>query len=246
MESAVDAAHGDISRTGVQVNVARAGLVHFNVTAAGAAMHRSRNFAGAHVAGAGLYANLSRQASQLQISRSALEVGITVNALDDLIPRSAVRTQSRIGGNGDVVVHRNVAFVHVIDVDVVAFLAEGRVLLDLADVGLTPSEEPAVADKDLSPNHNRAGRPGAHGDVARACEHFQIRRAADRECLLESALRGRSEGDGRCEQNPGSDQKRAGYSRTGILASTRIIHSVGTPQVSYPRRAGQDTCLRSR
>ena len=81
-EAALNAAHGDVARAGVQIDVARAGFIDFEVAAAGAASApRPRNFAGADVAGSGLQPNLAGQARQLHIARAGLHVDIAAACL---------------------------------------------------------------------------------------------------------------------------------------------------------------------
>src|SRR5579864_67601 len=108
----------------------------------------------ANVARSCLQPDLSGKISQPQITRSALQIGISVRALDRLIARSAARAHRRIRWHGDLVVHRDIAHVHVVDMNSVSFLAQWRVLLNFADVALPPSEQPAVANVDLAANEN--------------------------------------------------------------------------------------------
>ena len=132
------------------------GLLDLNIAAAGAASHGARDLPRPNVARSGLQANLAGQVRQLHIARSGLRVDVAVRAFNYLISRAAAGADGGIGGHTDLVIDRDVAQVHIIDVNAVAILADRRMLLDLVDVGVAVAHQPVVADIDLSADHHRS------------------------------------------------------------------------------------------
>src|ERR1035441_562620 len=249
VEFSLYTARRDVSRPGVQIDVARGDFFNLDIPAAGATLHSAGNWACADVARARLQLKLARQVRQLQVARPGLRVDVAVRAFNNLVARAATGTNRGIRGHADLVVHGNVSHVHVLNVNAIAVLPDRRILFDLVDVGLAAAHQPVVAHVDLSTNEDGSPRTGAHGDVARTRENFKIDGAAHLQRPLELALEAGSKNSGRGKQHDQRDRKRcqhrsAGHGKGGENAA--IIHSVVTPQVSYPRRAGQDTCPRSR
>src|ERR1022692_1928362 len=118
----------------MQVDVARGGFIDLDVAASRATFHRARNLACPYIA------------------RPRLRVHIAACAFNDLISRAAARANGRIRGHTDLVIYRNVAHVHVVNVNAVALLPDRRMLLDLVDVGVPVATQPVVANVDLSPD----------------------------------------------------------------------------------------------
>src|ERR1700687_545671 len=150
----------------MEVDVARCRLVDLDIATSRATSHRARNMARPDIARSGLQPNLASQIFQLHIARPGLGVHVAVRAFDGLISRATARAYGSIRGHANFVVHRDVAHVHVLNMNVVALLPDGRMLFDLVDIGIPVAAEPMVADVDLPPNEDRSGRTGAHGDVA--------------------------------------------------------------------------------
>src|SRR5262245_2087 len=67
-ETALHAARRDVSRTRVQVDIARTAFGYLNVAAAGAAMDRARNRTRSYIAGTGLDMNVSREVREIDIT----------------------------------------------------------------------------------------------------------------------------------------------------------------------------------
>src|SRR5258708_37344105 len=106
-----------------------------------------------------------------------------------------------VGRRGYLVVHGNVALVHIVDVDAVAFLPQGRMLLNLVNIALAIAHEPVVADINLAANDDRARAAAAYRNVAGAGLNIEIYRAANRQRPLKRALRCGSESRRGCEQH---------------------------------------------
>src|ERR1039457_2409965 len=136
----------------MQVDVARGGFIDLDVAASRATFHRARNLACPYIARSRLQTNLAGQFRELHVARPGLRVHIAACAFNDLISRAAARANGRIRGHTDLVIYRNVAHVHVVNVNAVALLPDRRMLLDLVDVGVPVATQPVVANVDLSPD----------------------------------------------------------------------------------------------
>src|SRR5882724_7717931 len=139
----------------MQVDVAGAGFIDLEVAAAGGALHRARDFAGADVAGSGLQPDLASKARQFHVARAGLHLDIAARAFDDLVTRTAAAADGRFSGHGDFVVDGNVVRVDIVDVNAVAFLPDRRVLFDLVDVRLASAHQPVAPDENLGANDHR-------------------------------------------------------------------------------------------
>ncbi len=134
-----------------------AGFLNLDIAAAGAALHRAGNLACANVARARLQLNLARQVRELHVARSRLYVDVATRAFNDLIARAAAGADRGIRGHSDLVVHRNVAHVHIVNVNVVALLADRRILLDLRGRRRRrPARQPVVAHVNFAANEDRS------------------------------------------------------------------------------------------
>src|SRR5947209_2004891 len=96
--------------------------------------------------------DVATEASNLHVSRSGPRVQTSVRAFNDQIAGAAARADGGVDRNGDFVINRNVVVIHVINVNVVPALVDGRILFDGVNVIIAPSAEPAVANEYLSPN----------------------------------------------------------------------------------------------
>src|SRR5208282_1651116 len=117
-----------------------------------------------------------------------LQVDVSARAFDGLISRAAVRAHRGVFGHGDFIVHRNVADVHDIDADAVAFLPWRWMLFNVAYIRLPAAEQPMISDVNLPANRHRSRRPAPHNDVSGAGLHLQIHRPGHSKSFLEMSL----------------------------------------------------------
>src|SRR5438309_10477706 len=129
--------------------------------------------------------NVSAHVSEHHIARSALEVELRSQTFDLLVPCSAARAHRRIGWNRDVVIDRNIAHVHIINVDAVAALPNGWILLEFTDIALASSLEPPVTHVNLPVHRHSSCRTAADSNVPRTHAHLEINRPANLKCSLE-------------------------------------------------------------
>src|SRR6266567_3221634 len=200
-EAALYSVSGNVSGAGMQVDVARGGFLDLNVAASRAALHGARNVARPYVARASLQLNLASEVRELHVVRPSLGVDVAARAFDGLIARAAARANDGVRGYGNLVVDGDVAHVHVVNVNAVALLPDGRTLFDLVNVSLPVAHQPMVADVDLSTDEDGSRRAGANCDVAGASEYFKIDRPVHRERLFEATLRRRGKHDHRGEKH---------------------------------------------
>src|ERR1700691_4198255 len=93
---------------------------------------------------------------ELHVAGTALQIEVAVQSFHPLVSRAAVAPHSGVGRGRDLVVDGDITEAHIVDVDTVPGLSDGRVLFDLADVPLPVSREPVVAHMNLSPDHHRS------------------------------------------------------------------------------------------
>src|SRR5438094_772728 len=83
------------------------------------------------------------------------------------VARSAARAHRRVGWNRDVVIDRNIAQVHIINVDAVAALPNGWILLQVTDIASPISLKPAVTDVNLLVYRHSSCRTAVDSNVPR-------------------------------------------------------------------------------
>src|SRR2546427_1851884 len=114
------------------------------------------------------------------LSRSSFDRKPSISWLPD-----PLRAHRSIGWNCDVVIDRNIAQVHIINVDAVAALPNGWILLEFTDIALPISFEPPVAHMNLPVHRHSSCRTAADSNVPRTREHLEINRPANLKCSLE-------------------------------------------------------------
>src|SRR5205085_7035744 len=123
--------------------------------------------------------DVSCQVGKPQVAGTALQIQVGAQILDGLVSRIAAGAHPSIRRNRDFVVNRNIPQVHVIDPNTPSRLANGRILFQFLDLGLLAAMPPGLAHVDFSGDRNRAGRPTAHDDMARAWATPQLAVAPD-------------------------------------------------------------------
>src|SRR5262249_1619069 len=139
----------DVSRSRVYPNVPFGFFFHANVAATGFGGERAGHVTGLHISRTGVGTNLPGDIAHGKVARAAFEIQSPSQTFNPLIAGTAVRLHGRVSRSCNLVIDGDVMVVDVIDGNCVAALPDGRILLDLADVLLTISAEPAVADVNL-------------------------------------------------------------------------------------------------
>src|SRR5579871_1262451 len=155
-----------------------------------------------------------------------------------------MRTHCGVWRNGDLIIHRNVVDIDVINMHGVTFLTDRRILLNGMNIAIAASGQPMVADVNLPADHDRARGANPHRDIAGVSGNVEINRPADLQGFFEGALwrTGESSSSEQCGQRDRYREPRGERQRVLL----EFIHSAVTPQVSYRPRAGLDTCPPSR
>src|SRR5208282_2785471 len=120
MKSTIDSAYRDVAGAGANVHVARTRFLDFDVAAARFNLCGSNKLAPLNIPRSRLETHFTSEARQSQVARSTLKIDIALQAFNRLIAAAGVTTKRGVLGNGDFVVDRNVAEVHVVDADAVA------------------------------------------------------------------------------------------------------------------------------
>src|SRR5712671_67224 len=114
MKFTLDPANRNVARTGMQIDVARTTLFHFDIAAARASPHRAGYLSRPHIARPGLQADISGEIRQLHVPRPRLQFSTAAKALNGLVSRAATGAQGRVSRDSNVVVDRNITHVHVV------------------------------------------------------------------------------------------------------------------------------------
>ncbi len=102
------AARRNISRTGVQIDISSCRFLQFDVTAARASSHRSRDVASPHIARTSLQTNFPCKTREFYVSGTALQIDVAAGSFNNLISGAATCADLGVGRDGDFVIYRNV------------------------------------------------------------------------------------------------------------------------------------------
>src|SRR5258706_4251719 len=97
--------------------------------------------------------------------------------------------QCSVSGNCDSVMNREVVTVGVFDADVVAALADGRILFQLVNLAVVGAGQPPAADVNGGMDYDCSRGSAADGDVAGMREYFEVDGAGNRQRAVKGSHR---------------------------------------------------------
>src|SRR5207302_143093 len=187
-QPAADSIYLDVARAGMSVHFAVGFFFQANISAARLRGNGAGDAASFDITRTSMHLDVSCQVGKPQVAGTALQIQVGAQILDGLVSRIAAGAHPSIRRNRDFVVNRNIPQVHVIDPNTPSRLANGRILFQFLDLGLLAAMPPGLAHVDFSGDRNRARRPTAHDDIARAGENLQIGVAVYLKRALECSL----------------------------------------------------------